>query len=192
MKLEFLFPLLFFLQLQWLSIVAGMLWGGLSGRLNRTAIFRWIVIATLLIVQVSGTSYLISEMICGQTINAVLQGVGGVCLCILGGLISWRLLPNLTTGRLAAITAGGSLLLYFWQRLLLAKYSSAEWAMLFLLSTAGLFLLTATTKIVSLAMASETDHGKQRIINLFMLGLGYLIYTVVTTFSTAIAFDCGI
>jgi len=193
--LELLFPLLFFLQLQWLSIIAGMLWGRLSGRLDSQAVSQWISIAVLLTTQACGSALLISQMACGQAANAVIQGVGSVCLCILGGFISSRVLPDLTTGWFAVISVGGSAVLYGWQYILTVNYSSMEWLMLFLLPTIGLFLLVGVAKIVNIfveTLDSSSNPNFQRSLSLILIGLGYLIFTIIATFAAAIAFDCGI
>jgi hypothetical protein len=192
---DLLFPLLFFLQLQWLSIIAGMLWGRLSGRLNSQAFAQWISIAALLTTQACGSALLISQMACGQTANAIIQGVGSVCLCILGGFISSRVVPDLTTGWFAVISVGGSAVLYGWQYMLTANYWSMEWLMLFLLPTIGLFLLAGVAKIVNIFVETldSTSYPRfQCFLSLILLGLGYLIFTIIATFAAAIAFDCGI
>ena len=190
-----LFQLLFFLQLQWLSIIAGMLWGRLSGKLDRLAALQWLGITALLTAEACGTGYLISKMYCGEVANAVIQGVGSVCLCVLGGFISCRFLPNLTTGRFTIIAISGGLLLYLWQFILLARYYSLEWLMLFLLPTISLFLLASVTKLVTIFIeikAATPNPRRQHFLSLILMGTGYLVFTIIATFAAAIAFDCGI
>jgi hypothetical protein len=70
-----------------------------------------------------------------------------------------------------------------------------EWLMLFLLPTIGLFLLAGVAKIVNIfveTLDSSSNPNFQRSLSLILIGLGYLIFTIIATFAAAIAFDCGI
>jgi len=56
-------------------------------------------------------------------------------------------------------------------------------------------LLAGVAKIVNIfveTLDSSSNPNFQRSLSLILIGLGYLIFTIIATFAAAIAFDCGI
>jgi hypothetical protein len=189
------FTLLFFLQTQWLSFLAGMAWGRASGKSVRRTL-RWeFLITSLLVLQTAGCCLLISQMYCGQTGNTILQGAGGLCLFCLGGFTGRYLVASLTPRRLMGIALGGGAILFGWQLTLTRDYFSMERLMFF---TLGLFLASAVTAISKFlllcyeAAHQRTPSARQWCLTAVLIGLAHLIFTTAATFSAAIAFDCGI
>ena len=189
------FTLLFFIQTQWLSFLAGMAWGYAPGNSSRNTFRRGLLIASLLALQATGCCLLISQMYCGQTANTILQGAGGLCLFCLGGFTGRYLIASLTPRWLIGIALGGGAVLFGWQLTLTRDYFSMERLMFF---TLGLFLASAVTAISKFLLFCD-EAAQQRIasarqwcLTAGLIGLAHLLFTTVATFSAAIAFDCGI
>ncbi|MDO7714471.1 MAG: hypothetical protein MUP93_06310, partial [Pirellulales bacterium] len=88
--------ILFFMQLQWLSVLAGISFSYLQN-IKTTARRQWLMplyaITPLLFIQALCTALLISQMICGHFINAILQGFGGITFFTIGAF-SYYWLPR--------------------------------------------------------------------------------------------------
>ena len=99
MRNPLLLHILFFTQLQWLSVIAGILFSYF--RNMKTALRRqWLIlpstITLVLLVQTLCTVLLISQMICGHLINATLQGFGGITFFTVGAFSYYWLPKNPT------------------------------------------------------------------------------------------------
>lgn len=189
------FTLLFFLQTQWLSFLAGMAWGRASGKSVRRTL-RWeFLITSLLVLQTAGCCLLISQMYCGQTGNTILQGAGGLCLFCLGGFTGRYLVASLTPRWLMAIALGGGLALFGWQMALTRDYLSMERIMMFTLPLFAMSTVAAIAKLSFLffdTACQRASSAGQRYLTAVLISLAHLIFTTVATFSAAIGFDCGI
>jgi hypothetical protein len=122
-----LLSILFFGQLQWLSVVAGILFSYFQNSKN-TPERHWLmplsVITLILLIQAPCTVLLISLIDCGHFINAILQGFGGMTFFTIGAF-SYHWLPRKPL--LSHIALGGllgGLILFGWQNVLLHRYSS--------------------------------------------------------------------
>ena len=189
------FTLLFFLQTQWLSFLAGMAWGHASGKSSRSTFRRGLLMGSLLALQATGCGLLISKMYCGQTANTILQVAGGLCLLCLGGFTGRYLVASLTPRWLIGIALGGGAILFSWQLALTRDSFSMERLMFF---TLGLFLASAVTAISKfLLFCYEAAHQRippvgQWCLTTVLIGLAHLMFTTLATFGAAIGFDCGI
>ncbi len=189
------FTLLFFLQTQWLSFLAGMAWGYAPGNSSRNTFRRGLLIASLLALQATGCCLLISQMYCGQTANTILQSAGGLCLFCLGGFTGRYLTASLTPRWLILITIGGGTALFGWQIALTLSYLSMEKFMMF---TLPLFAASTATAIIQVSLFfydrayNRSFSAGYRHLTLILIGLAHLMFTTIATFSTAIGFDCGI
>ena len=193
-----LLPILFFTQFQWLSVIAGILFSYFQNIKNTTK-RQWLIplptIAPLPLIQTLCSVLLISLMSCGHLINAVLQGLGGITFFTIGAF-SYHWLPR--KPRLSHIIWGGllgGLVLFGWQSVLLHRYWSAEWRMLFFVPCGCLIIFVTILKVAFWYWGDTKNrmHRKQRqTLNLIYTGLWYILFTVITSFSSAIAFDCGI
>ena len=193
----FFFHILLFTQAQWLSVVAGILFSYFQN--TCTTERPWVIplsrSAPLLFIQAFCSVLLISQMICGQFINTIIQMLGGIFLFTIGSF-SYYWLPQKTS--LSHITLGillGVLILFGWQRILLHRYWSVEWCMLFFIPCICLIILATILKAVSWYWGSSKNrtHRKQyQALNLIYAGLWYILFTIITSFFSAMAFDCGI
>lgn len=189
------FMLLFFIQTQWLSFLAGMAWGHASGNSSRSTLRRRLLIASLLALQATGCCLLISQMHCGQTANTVLQIAGGLCLLCLGGFTGRYLVASLTPRWLVGIALGGGAILFSWQVALTRDSFSMERLMLFTLTLVAVSTVTAIAKLSLLfsdTVCQRTSSAGHRRINNMLIGLAHLMFTTLATFGAAIGFDCGI
>ena len=189
------FTLLFFMQTQWLSFLAGIAWGRTSGKSSRSTFRRGLPIASLLTLQATGCGLLIPQMSCGQTANTVLQIGGGTCLFCLGGFTGRHLVSTHAPRWLILIAIGGGLALLGWQMALTSDSLSMEHLMMFTLPLFALSTVAAIAKLALLfydtACQSNSSAG-HRLINGMLIGLTHLIFTTLATFGVAIGFDCGI
>lgn len=189
------FPLLLFLQGQWLSFLAGMVWGRTSEDSARSTFRRWLLIASLLTLQTTGCCFLISQMYCGQFENTVLQGLGGFCLFSLGVFTSRHLVASLALRYLMLVAIGGGIILSIWQMALASDSISMEKLMMFTLP-----LLAGTTIATSIKLGilfcetvlQRPSWAGHRYLSSILIVMAHLLFTTLATFGTALAFDCGI
>ena len=140
--------------------------------------------APLLFIQAFCSVLLISQMICGQCINTIIQMLGGIILFTIGSF-SCYWLPQKTT--LLHITLGGllgGLILLGWQRILLHRYWSLEWFYLFFIPCICLIILATILKVISSywRISKNRTHRKQhRVLNLIYAGLWYILFTIITS-----------
>ena len=89
----------------------------------------------------------------------------------------------------------GGLVLFSWQRILLHRYWSAEWFMLFFAPCICLIVLVTIFKFAFLYWGDSKNKIRQKqhhVLNLIGAGLWYILFTIITSFFSAMAFDCGI
>ena len=198
MRSPLLLHILFFTQLQWLSVIAGILFSYF--RIMKTATRRqWLILPStitfLLLVQTLCTVLLISQMICGHLINATLQGFGGITFFTFGAFSYYWLPKKPDLSHIALGGLLGGVILFGWQRILLYRYWSVEWSMLFVAPCVCLIVLVTTLKIAFLYWADPKNTMQQKqhyVLNLTGAGLWYILFTTIASFVSAIAFDCGI
>ncbi len=198
MKSPLVLHILLFTQMQWLSVIAGILFSYFQN-IKATTRWPWLMplsaIIPLLLIQTLCTGLLISQMICGHLINATLQGFGGITFFTVGAF-SYYWLPQKT--HLSHIALGGflgGLILFGWQRILLHRYWSVEWSMLFFAPCMCLIALATILKVAFWYWANPKNRMQQkqhRVLNLIGAGLWYILFTTIASFLSAIAFDCGI
>ena len=145
MRNPLLLNILLFTQLGWLSVIAGLLFSYFQN-IKTASKRQWLItlsaVTPLLLIQALCTVLLISQMICGHFINAILQAFGGITLFTIGSF-SYYWLPRRPL--LSHIASGGLLggfILFGWQRVLLHRYWSFEWCMLFFAPCIFLIVLT--------------------------------------------------
>ena len=193
-----LLNILLFTQLGWLSVIAGILFSyfqNIKTAQKRQWLTTLCAITPLLLIQALCTVFLISQMICGHFFNAILQGFGSITFFTICAFSYYWLprrlrLPHIILGGLL-----GGLILFGWQRILLYRYSSAEWFMLFFVPCIFLIGLATIFKVAFWYWGDSKNrlHQKQhKILNLICVGLWYILFTTITSFCSAIAFDCGI
>jgi hypothetical protein len=198
MRNPLILHVLFFMQLQWLSVLAGISFSYLQD-INTTARRQWLMplytITPLLFIQALCTALLISQMICGHFINAILQGFGGLTFFTIGAF-SYYWLPRKPL--LSHIISGGilgGLILFGWQRILSHRYWSVEWCVLFFAPCVFLIVLATFLKVAFWYWGKSKNRMQQkqhRILNLICVGLWYILFTIIASFFSAMAFDCGI
>ena len=150
MRNPLLLNILLFTQLEWLSVIAGLLFSyfqNIKTAPKRQWLMTLSAITPLLLIQALCTVLLISQMICGHFINTILQVFGGITFFTLGAFsYSWLprrpLLPHIASGGLL-----GGLILFGWQRILLHRYWSVEWCMLFFAPCISLIALATIFKV---------------------------------------------
>lgn len=198
MRNPLLLHILFFMQLQWLSVLAGILvsfFRNMKTATRRQWLMPLSTITLLLVIQILCNALLISQMICGHLINATLQGFGGITFFTFGAF-SYYWLPQ--KPHLSHIALGGllgGLVLFSWQRILLHGYWSAEWFMLFFAPCIFLIVLVTIFKFAFLYWGDSKNKIRQKqhhVLNLIGAGLWYILFTTNASFFSAIAFDCGI
>ena len=192
-----LLSILFFGQLQWLSVIAGILFSyfqNIKDAPKRHWLMPFLAITLLLLVQTFGNVLLISLMYCGHLSNAILQGFGGITFFTIGAF-SYHWLPRKPL--LSHITLGGllgGLILFGWQNILLYRYSSVEWWMLFFVPCGCLIVFVTILKIAFWYWGNSKNRMRRKqhqTLNLVYAGLWYMLFTTITSFFSAIAFDCG-
>ena len=190
--------MLFFMQLQWLSVIAGILFSYFQN-IETAPKKQWLMtlsaITPLLLIQTLCTVLLISQMICGHFINAILQGFGGITFFTIGAFSYYWLPRRPLLSHIASGGLLGGLILFGWQRVLLHRYWSVEWCMLFFAPCIFLIVLATTFKVAFWYWGDFKNrmHQKQhQILNLIGVGLWYILFTIIASFFSAIAFDCGI
>lgn len=187
-EIYFLFPILFFLQLSWLGILAGILTArGQYSRGNALLTKKNLLITAI---QVCSSGGLISLMICGHLANAIIQTLGYIfCFAISLKMARQRIDQTLTSRAWVKWFIFFLTVIWLWQFLLL-YYASMEWFMIFFILHAVLLIITTVYKFLLKKRGAE----KSKVLNA-NIGIAlcmYLFYVQITSFATAIAFDCGI
>ena len=198
MRNPLLLNILLFTQLGWLSVPAGLLFSYFQN-IKTASKRQWLItlsaVTPLLLIQTLCTVLLISQMICGHFINAILQGFGGITFFTIGAFSYYWLPRRPLLSHIASGGLLGGLILFGWQRILLHRYWSVEWCMLFCAPCISLIALATIFKFAFWYWGdSETrTHQKQhKILNLICVGLWYILFTIIASFFSAMAFDCGI
>lgn len=183
------FPILFFLQLSWLGILAGILTAKDQYNLGSGLLTKKNCLITA--IQICASGGLISLMICGQLANAIIQTLGFIiCFTISLKMAKQRI------GRILISRAWIKWFIFFlaltwlWQCLQLFKYASMEWFIIFFITHAGLLTITSIYNFILKVRGAE--KSKITNANVGVALCTYLFYAQITTFATAIAFDCGI
>jgi hypothetical protein len=183
------FPILFFLQLSWLGILAGILTA-------RDQYNRGIALLTkknflITAIQVSASGVLISLMICGHLANAVIQTLGYIfCFAISLKMARQRINQTLTSRAWIKWFIIFLAVIWFWQFLLLFNYASMEWFIIFFVLHAVLLIITIIYK--NILKNRSAEKSKVTNANVGIALCIYLFYVQISSFATAIAFDCGI
>ena len=130
-------------------------------------------------------------MNCGQLANAIIQALGFIFWFTISLKMARQRIDQTLTSRawikwfiifLAVI--------WLWQFILLFNYASMEWFMIFFILHA--VLLIKTTVYKSLLRNRGAEKSKVTNANIGIALCIYLFYVQITSFGTAIAFDCGI
>ena len=99
MRNPLLLHILFFMQLQWFSVLAGILvsyFRNMKTATRRQWLMPLSTITLLLVIQILCNALLISQMICGHLINATFQGFGGITFFTFGAFSYYWLPQNPT------------------------------------------------------------------------------------------------
>ena len=188
-EIYFFLPILFFFQLSWLGILVGILTA--RDQYNREITF-WNKKSLLITsIQICASGGVISLMNCGQLANAIIQALGFIFWFTISLKMARQRIDQTLTSRawikwfiifLAVI--------WIWQFILLFNYASMEWFMIFFILHA--VLLIKTTVYKSLLKNRGAEKSKVTNANNGIALCIYLFYVQITSFGTAIAFDCGI
>ena len=188
-EIYLLFPILFFLQLSWLGILAGILTARDHYNLESGLLTKKNLLITS--IQVCASGGLISLMICGHLANAIIQALGYIfCFAISLKMARQRIDQTLTSRAWVKWFVFFLAVIWLWQFLLLFNYASMEWFMIFFILHAVLLVITAVYKFLLKKRGAE--KSKVRNANIGIALCMYLFYVQITSFATAIAFDCGI
>ena len=183
------FPILFFLQLSWLGILAGILTA--RGQCNRGNALLTKKNLLITAIQVCASGGLISLMICGHLPNAIIQTLGYIfCFAISLKMARQRIDQTLTSRAWIKWFIFFLAVIWLWQFLLLLNYASMEWFMIFFILHTVLLIVTSVYKF--LLKKRSAEKSKVRNANIGVALCMYLFYVQLTSFATAIAFDCGI
>ncbi len=188
-EIYFFLPILFFLQLSWLGILAGILTA--RNQYNREITFWNKKNLLITSIQICASGGVISLMNCGQLTNAIIQALG---------FIFWFTI-SLKTARKRidqTITSTAWIkwfiiflaVIWLWQFLLLFNYASMEWFMIFFILHTVLLIITTVYKFLLKKRGAEKQKVRNASIGITLCM--YLFYVQITSFATAIAFDCGI
>jgi len=183
------FPILFFLQLSWLGILAGILTA--RNQFNQGSALLTKINLLITAIQIFASGALISQMNCGHLANAIIQTLGYI-FCFAFSLKMARESINQTLTPRAWIKWFIIFLavIWLWQFLLLYNYASMEWFMIFFVLHAVLLIITIIYKNNLKKRGAEKTKATNANVGIALCI--YLFYAQITTFATAIAFDCGI
>ena len=183
------FPILFFLQLSWLGILAGILTAKDHYNLESGLLTKKNLLITS--IQICASGGVISLMNCGQLANAIFQALG---------FIFWFTISlKMAKKRIGRTLISGTWIKWFiiflaviwlWQFILLINYASMEWFMIFFILHAVLLIITTVYRF--LLKKRGAKKSKVRNANIGIALCMYLFYVQITSFGTAIALDCGI
>jgi hypothetical protein len=188
-EIYFLFPILFFLQLSWLGILAGILTARSQCYHGNALLTKRNLLITA--IQVCASGGLISLMICGHLTNAIIQTLGYIfCFAISLKMVKQRIDQTLTSRAWIKWFIFFLAVIWLWQFLLLLNYASMEWFMIFFILHTVLLIVTSVYKF--LLKKRSAKKSKVRNANIGIALCMYLFYVQLTSFATAIAFDCGI
>ena len=188
-EIYFFFPILFFLQLSWLGILAGILTARSQCNRGNALLTKKNLLITA--IQVCASGGLISLMICGHLTNAIIQTLGYIfCFAISLKMAKQRIDQTLTSRAWIKWFIFFLAVIWLWQFLLLFNYASMEWFMIFFILHAVLLIVTSVYKFLLKKRGAE--KSKVRNANIGIALCMYLFYVHLTSFATAIAFDCGI
>ena len=183
------FPILFFLQLSWLGIIAGILTAKDHYNLESGLLTKKNLLITS--IQICASGGVISLMNCGQLANAIIQALGFIFWFTISlKMAKQRIGRTLISGTWIKWFIFFLALIWLWQCLQLFNYASMEWFIIFFITHAGLLTITSIYKFILKVRRAE----KSKVLNA-NIGIAfciYLFYAQITTFATAIAFDCGI
>jgi hypothetical protein len=188
-ELYYFFPILFFLQLSWLGILAGILtakdhYNLESGLLTKKNLF-------ITSIQICASGGVISLMNCGQFANAIIQTFGFIFWFTISlKMARQRIKQALTSRAWVKWFIFFLAVIWLWQFLLLFNYASMEWFMIFFILHAVLLIITTVYKFLLKKRGAEKQKVRNASIGIVLCM--YLLYVQITSFATAIAFDCGI
>jgi len=188
-ELYYFFPILFFLQLSWLGILAGILTAKDHYNLESGLLTKKNLLITS--IQFSASGGVISLMNCGQFANAIIQTFGFIFWFTISlKMARQRIKQALTAKALIKWFIIFLAVIWLWQFLILFNYASMEWFMIFFILHAALLIITTVYKFLLKKRGAEKP--KLRNANIGIAFCMYLFYVQITSFATAIAFDCGI
>ena len=184
----FLLNSLFFIQLSWLAIFAGVLRAYSPNEIKNKFFYLLPIVLTLVQVILSGI--LISNMICGHLENACTQAIGYILIYLLSQKIAkYRIFRSYSLKSILKTIVAALVFLCIWQIVLLSSYPSMEWIALFFGGHLLIFSASLIYRIVLKFKNASLDRIKKA--NFLLTISCYFIYCIVASFLSAVAFDCG-
>ena len=188
-EIYFLFPILFFLQLSWLGILAGILTARSQCNRGNALLTKKNLLITA--IQLCASGGLISLMICGHLANAIIQTLGYIfCFAISLKMARQRIDQTLASRAWIKWFIFFLAVIWLWQFLLLFNYASMEWFITFMIGHTSMLIIVLVYRLslkIKVAKISKVQRA-----NLGVFICIYFIYGIISTIATAMAFDCGI